>query len=208
VRPQKKAGIKEEKTMLSEQELARLANTFQVPLIVQDILDAQETLSPDVQYALHEIISDYQPDSALLCIAMSAHKIAARFQYNSPNMAILKMECNRIISDYAALWLSHAENKGIDNNIVFDTLEQIPEDLEAMAELIEINMSLLRSVDEELAGLAEILAVQAKAQVLIADTFIDIIEQNDESPQAALTLKPLAYADNDNIIQFPGAARA
>ena len=186
--------------MLSENELAKLTNTLQVPLIVQDILDDNGMLSPDVQYGLHEVLSNYQPDSALLCIALSARKIAARFQHNSPNMAVMKMECDRMIADYAELWIQNAESKMIDNNLVFDTLEQIPEDLEALGELLEVNMSFLRPAHEELASLCEILAVQARAQVLIADTFIDMMEQKAEEP---VDTTPIAY--NDNVVQFPGS---
>ena len=45
--------------MLSDRDLAKLTNTLQVPLVVQDIIDGQSTLTPDVQYGLHEIISNY-----------------------------------------------------------------------------------------------------------------------------------------------------
>lgn len=187
--------------MLSDRDLAKLTNTLQVPLIVQDILDGQASLAPDVQYGLHEILSNYQPDSALLCIAISARKIAAQFINRSPNMAVLKMECDRMIADYAELWLSHAEEDHLDDNVVFDTLEQIPEDLEALAELLDINMPVLRAHSDDIAGVAETLAVQARAQVLIADTFIDLMDQDsddDFEPQQTL------QAYNDNVIQFPG----
>ena len=192
--------------MLSEFELAKLTNTLQVPLIVQDILDGEGMLSPDVQYGLHEVLSDYQPDSALLCIALSARKIAAAFQHTSPNMAVLKIECDRMIADYAELWIDHAEKKNVDNNLVFDTLEQIPEDLEALAELIEVNLGGLRGTHEDLAGLAEILAVQARAQVLIADTFIDMFE--NETREETLVAEAPLIAENDNVILFPGTLRA
>lgn len=188
--------------MLSDRDLAKLTNTLQVPLVVQDIIDGQSTLTPDVQYGLHEIISNYQPDSALLCIALSARKIAAQYQARSPNMAVMKMECDRMIADYAELWLDHAEENHLDDNVVFDTLEQIPEDLEALAELLEMNLIILQVHDENLAGVSEALAVQARSHVLVADTFIDMIDQDIESdiaePQGAL------QAYNDNVIQFPG----
>lgn len=187
--------------MLSDRDLAKLTNTLQVPLVVQSIIDGQDTLTPDVQYGLHEIISNYQPDSALLCIALSARKIAAQYQARSPNMAVMKMECDRMIADYAELWLDHAEENHLDDNVVFDTLEQIPEDLEALAELLEMNLIILQVHDENLAGVAETLAVQARSHVLIADTFIDMMDQEIESdtePQNTL------QAYNDNVIQFPG----
>lgn len=188
--------------MLSDRDLAKLTNTLQVPLIVQDILDGEGILSPDVQYGLHEVLSDYQPDSALLCIALSARKIATQFQSQSTNMAIMKMECDRMIADYAEIWMSHADELTLDDNLVFDTLEQIPEDLESLAELIEINMGFLYSANEELVGLCEILAVQARAHVLIADTFIDMMDQGGQEEPAPL------QAYNDNVIPFPGTFAA
>ena len=190
--------------MLSDKELAKLANTLQVPLVVQDILDERDILSPDVQYGLHEVLSDYQPDSALLCIALSARKIAGTYKHNCPNMAVMKMECDRMIADYAELWMRHADKKMLDDTLVFDTLEQIPEDLEALAELLEINMGFLHKANHELAGLAEILAVQARAQVLVADTFIDLIEQEPEETQPTSDAQQL-QAFNDNVIPFPGS---
>lgn len=185
--------------MLSDRDLAKITNTLQVPLIVQDIIDGEGLLSPDVQYGLHEVLSDYQPDSALLCIALSARKIAATFQTRFTGMGVMKMECDRMIADYAELWLDHAEHQTLDNNLVFDTLEQIPEDLEALAELLEMNIAALFSIDEQLAGIAEILAVQARAHVLIADTFIDML---DQAMEEELEAAPVAF--NDNVIPFPG----
>ena len=187
--------------MLNDTELARITNRLQVPLVVQDILDGQGLLTPDVAYGMHEVLSDYQPDSALLCIALSARIIAKRFQYNCPNMAVMKMECDRMIADYADLWLQHADKKNVDDTLVLDTLEQIPEDLEALAELLEINKSYLERVAEDVAEMIEILAVQARSQVLIADTFIDMIEQDCENTLE--TVSPL-HAMNDNVIPFPG----
>lgn len=195
------------KAMLSEIELAKLTNRLQVPLVVQDILDGRDALSPDVQYGLHEILSDYQPDSALLCIALSARKIAAAFAKKSPNMAVMKMECDRMLADYAEMWIRHAEDKNLDNNLVFDTLESIPEDLEALAELLEINMHILRGGHEDISAICEILAVQARAQVLIADTFIDLMEQDIEA-QDPVQANAGYGAMNDNVIPFPGTLRA
>ncbi|HOO80989.1 MAG TPA: hypothetical protein PK513_00610 [Alphaproteobacteria bacterium] len=191
--------------MLSEKELAKLTNTLQIPMIVQGILDGQESFTPDMQYGLHEILSDYQPDSALLSIALGAHKIAAHFQNHSPNMAILKLECERIISDYAEIWVRNAESKTLDDNLVFDTLEQIPEDLETLAELLEINATLLNAHNEELAKICETFALQAHAQVLIADTFIDLM---DEGAELAETYAPTTTIYNDNVIPFPGTMNA
>jgi len=44
--------------MLSDRDLALLTNRLQIPLIVQDIQSGRGMLSPDVEYGLHEILSD------------------------------------------------------------------------------------------------------------------------------------------------------
>lgn len=183
--------------MVNEKDIAKLATTLQVPLIAQDILDDAAALNDDVRYALHLVLSEYQPDTALLCIALSARKIAGRFQKKSSAMAVLKMECDRIIADYAEVWLDHVKNHPIDDNVLFDTLGQIPEDLEALAELLELNTALLEHEAPAIAGLAGILGTQARAHALIADTYIDEIEGGDDA-------LPIDAAYVDNVIPFPG----
>ncbi|MBL4803898.1 MAG: hypothetical protein JKY71_03450 [Alphaproteobacteria bacterium] len=190
--------------MLSDRDLARLTNRLQIPLIVQDIQSGRGMLSPDVEFGLHEILSDYQPDAALLCIALSARKVAAANLKVSPTMAVMKMEADRILADYAELWMSHAANAPIHNDDLLDTLENIPEDLEAMAELLEVNTAALREVDEDVAGLCEILAVQAKAHVIVAETYIEVLDTAANDEDALPYADTLPVGSNDNVIIFPG----
>lgn len=190
--------------MLSDRDLARLTNRLQIPLIVQDIQSGRGMLSPDVEFGLHEVLSDYQPDAALLCIALSARKIAAANIEIAPTMAIMKMEADRILADYAELWMSHASFRPIHNDDLFETLENIPEDLEAMSELLEINTAALREKDEDVAGLCEILAVQAKAHVIVAETFIEVLDQASDVDDALPFADAMPVGSNDNVIMFPG----
>jgi hypothetical protein len=197
--------------MLSEHDLAGLTNRLQVPLIVQDILNDQGALTDDVHYGLHEVLSNYEPDSALLCIALSARKIASRFQHRIANLAVLKMECDRIIADYAELWLSNAQRRPIDDNVVFDTLMNIPEDLECLAELLEINQTFLTKLSQDAADLCEILIIQANAQVIVAETFVEIMDKEEADIMAndnGLAEMPakVASISGSNIIQFPRRA--
>ena len=196
--------------MLSEHDLAGLTNRLQVPLIIQDILNDQGALTDDVQYGLHEILSDYEPDSALLCIALSARKIATRFQHRVANLAVLKIECDRIIADYAELWLNNAKDRPVDDNLVFDTLMNIPEDLEGLAELLEINKAFLQRHSADAANLCEILIVQANAQILVAETFVEIMDTDSEEDIMAndnglADIPAQAAATGGNVIQFPGS---
>lgn len=196
--------------MLTDKDLAKLTNRLQVPLVIQDILDQKETLSGDIQYGMHEVLSNYQPDSALICIALSAKRIASRYLHLSPNMAVLRMDCDRIIEEYAQLWLDHARKRPVDDNLLMDTLADIPDDLESIAELLDSAQMYLEKKNAEAAGLCEILSMQARQQAIIADTFVDMIEQDTgKLPTAAMqdNAKPKS-SYGDNVIPFPYYARA
>ena len=58
--------------MLSDQNLAVLSNDLQVPRIIGDVLCGVETLGDDGRFALHGLLSDMEPDAALLAIALGA----------------------------------------------------------------------------------------------------------------------------------------
>lgn len=191
--------------MLKDFDLARLNTKLQVPLIVQDILDGHEVLNGDAEYGLHEILSDYQPDSALLSIAFSGHKIASRFEECGVSMAVLKMECELMIADYAGLWMDHAKSQPIDHTLLMDTLADIPSDLESLAELLESTRMILEAQHPHAANLCEILLTQARAQALIAEAFIETIDKADHSP--APKSMPAAMPPKSNVIPFPYYAR-
>lgn len=209
--PAKTKAGEDGKKMLTDKDLAKLTNSLQVPLVIQDILDGKEILTGDIQYGMHEVLSNYQPDSALLCIALSARRIAQRYLHLAPSMAVLRMDCERIIEDYAQLWLDHARQRPIEHNMLMDTLTDIPDDLESLAELLDSACLYLVNKNAEAAGLCEILALQARSQAIVADTFVDLIEkETGAAPAATLQdntpLKAARYGSN--VIPFPYYARA
>lgn len=163
--------------MLQAKDLALLSNRLQTPVITSNILGGQEALSDDVRYGLHDLISDQQPDTALLSIALSAKTIATRFKDQSPNLNILSMECDRIIEEYGEIWLQNAQNQYIDESTVFDVLLNTAEDLEGLAELLDYNHQSLSHINEEASELCDILHVQAKAHALIAEEFLSLADQ-------------------------------
>lgn len=173
-------------------------------MVVSDILKGDEALTDDVHYGLHEAISDLQPDSALLAIAMSAGTIARIYGEASPGMKVLSLECDKIIEDYGSMWLRHANNQSLDNEQILDVLTHTPEDLEGMAELLELNACFLKAKDEQAAALCEILLIQAQAHALIADEFI--AAANDMAANKSDMTVPVHTSGN--VIQFRPQARA
>lgn len=200
---------------LPEQDIAKIANRLQVPIIIGDILSGEGALTDDVAYGLHEILSDDQPDSALLSIALSAYSIAGTFKGHAATFDMLKVECERIIAEYGMMWLQNAQAKTLDNNMVFETLVHIPEDLECLTELLEFAQVMLHHHDKEGSELCKILLRQAGAQKLVAEAFLDSLDMGQEEPwnmydgedidMGALVAEQQTAQPfyTDNIIPFP-----
>lgn len=155
--------------MLNNKELATVANRLQVPLIISDIMAGEGELTDDVHYGLHSVISDLQPDSALLAIALGGLAIADTYHKASPGLSVLKIQCESIVDDYAKLWLQNAESENVNEHEALDALSCVSEDLEGIAELLDLAYSFLQTKDETAASLSRILSVQAKSHALIAD---------------------------------------
>ncbi len=192
--------------ILSKHDLAFTANRLQVPVIMGDILHGRETLSDDVIYGLHEVISELQPDSALLAIALGAKTLIGHSTKVSPNLRILEMECERIIGEYGTIWAQNAQGMSINSEQIFNVLIHTSDDLENMAELLEVYGFFL--CDENEQALCKILHAQAKAQILVAEAFICLAQEHViEQQNAGLELAPAAFSSaalGDNIIVFPG----
>lgn len=196
--------------ILSNEDLATLTNRLQTPMIVRDILNGEGALTDDVQMGLHEILSDDQPDSALLSIALCARAIAR----HCTNNTMLEVSSDRIINEYGPIWLRNAQDKTLDDNLVFETLAHIPEDLEGLAGLLDYHAVMLRG--EEAGEICKILSTQARAQALIAETFLEAFEGTDEAPwEMQHGFDPVIANDvmandvmksTDNIIAFPGVS--
>ncbi len=171
-----------ETILMRDQDIAKIANRLQVPLIIGDILNGEGALTSDVQLGLHEILSEDQPDSALLSIALSARSIAETYYGSASIFEMIIMETDRIIAEYGMMWLRNAQAKTLDSNTVFETLVHIPEDLESLCELIEFAKMTLTGSNDESAEICKILITQANAQSIIAQTFIDSMDLGSNEP--------------------------
>lgn len=203
-----------ETILMRDQDIAKIANRLQVPLIIGDILSGESALTNDVHMGLHEVLSDDQPDSALLSIALSAYTLATRFQDRAATFGMVKVECERIIAEYGMMWLRNAQAKTLDDNTVFETLVHIPEDLECLSELLELAKIALQNTNKEAAALCTILTTQASAQSIIAQAFLDSMDMYDDEPWSiyqdedidmnALVAEQAAQTFyTDNVITFP-----
>lgn len=181
--------------MLKQKDIAKVASKLEIPVIVTDLLQGAEPFTDDAEYAIHEAISDMQPDSALLTIALSAAKVAGvRGLGASPAVQVLDLECRKIIEEYGALWLQNAENGGVKEDEAYDTLISTAEDLEGVACLLEDCMGFLERTNGDAAILCNIMSVQARAQAIVAEAYFEAME-------AQVQVEPMIAASN--IVQFP-----
>lgn len=107
---------------VTKEDVARLHAYLVVPVAVSELLLNAAPLDGDAQYGLHVALSEIDPDSALLAIALSAHRIACDFSRHIPVAGALKMEADQIIQNYAPDWLAHYHNNPVCGDDLYDLL--------------------------------------------------------------------------------------
>lgn len=198
---------------VTKEDVARLHAYLVVPVAVSDALMAATPLEGDTQYGLHVALSEIDPDSALLAIALSAYRIAQDYAKEIPVASALKMEADKIIQDYAPDWLAHYHAHPVQGDDLYDLLSHVPEDLEAMADLLESLQASLRDEENPAHTLCSVLAIQARAHMEIADYVLTELENeeitgllDDEEFDGVCKIAPQAMVEGtpgSNIILFP-----
>lgn len=187
--------------MLNQQDYAFLNTKLKAPVVISGILDGQTALTDEVHYGLHEMISDFEPDTALLAIAAGAKTILGRYKSAGPGAQVLTLECDRILEEYGTLWLENARGGSPGPDEIFDVLSGTAEDLESLAALLETHLSGLQ--DNEKAGtLCEILHVQARAHSMIAEEFMKAADTAAQELDRA-SKRPESLPAQGNVIRFP-----
>ena len=189
-----------------------------VPLAVSDILSHDLNVEPDMQYGLHMALSEVDPDSALLAIALCAQDLATKCLNIAPIAGALQKEATDILADYAPSWLRNNLNAPIPSHVYEDILETVPEDLESMADLIDALAADLGEESSACAVLAQLLSIQARAHMEIADFVLAEMayekqtnKQEDREPSFDYSAHTEETGESgsfagDNVILFPSTA--
>lgn len=184
---------------LSIEDFSTLQACLVVPVIAGDIMMGTEPLDEETRYALHDALSEIDPDSALLAIALSAQHIAAAYIGSVPVAVAVKYESEKLLQEYGPEWLANYHGGPVNEDMLYDMLQTLPEDLEAMADLLDAMQASLIN-DPVASGLCDILSVQARAHMDVASYILDELD-------ASLSGTPLmdepAPFYTDNVIPFP-----
>ncbi|QQG36359.1 MAG: hypothetical protein HYS17_00775 [Micavibrio aeruginosavorus] len=192
---------------LSDQQLATLHARFVVPIAVQMILSDTEQLDDACECALHECLSELQPDTGLLCLALCAQHVAAAAP-DSPIVKMLAISAARMADEYGAALLAES-GRGSEPLSDFDALmllRQVPEDLEELATLLD---AVLAQVDPHSPEglLCDILSVQALSQSERAGHELAALSFLNPEKHARITAKraPARTLERlaENVIVFP-----
>lgn len=194
--------------MLTDQQLARLFTRLQVPVTIQSVLDDQRLLDDENRLALSDMLASQTPDQALLSIALSAMLLDARLRENNQRCAeILSMSAEMIVQDYAPLYIGHLETH--PNGTLFDRtdlefLSTIPEDLESLSDLLSVVADVLPADFRMYRILATMLAAQAGAQGLVAETLVEAMGDafDDEAVEDLDRVQIISDETRDNIVPF------
>ncbi len=179
---------------MSNQSMAHLINKLQAPLIVSDILTGRDQ-EDDTIYALSTLISDMQPDAAILAIALSMRAIIAPYLFASPSLQMTEIECTRLIEDYSQSWINAPLGANTAPTTAIDILEDAIDDLVYMQELLELNTNFLSAKDIVGADLCRLLSQQVAAQKSIAEHYIKVLSDIDNENTKQHLLKTAEIVD-------------
>ena len=188
---------------LTDQQLATLHARFVVPIAVQMILNDSEQLDDACEAALHECLSELKPDTGLLCLALCAQHVAGAAA-ESPIVNMLAISAARIADEYGAALLAEAGRGGepLSDTDALILLQQIPEDLEELATLMDAVLSQADPHSPE-GLLCDILSIQAMVHAERANhelASLSFRKQEERTP--VRNLRQLQRLD-ENVIVFP-----
>ena len=188
---------------LTDQQIIRLHHELLAPVAVHEIMRGRDALDETVRYTLDIMITEFKPDTALLCIALCAAHIAERHSAYLPIAGSLGFEASRIVHEFGPAWLANVDRRlnASHESHVMDLLDQMPEDFEALADLLDATSAhLIETTDSAI--LCAILSENARA-------FIDYLEmQAIEAEKAEHDMCLNNLEVHENVITFPRHYRA
>lgn len=201
---------------ITQDQFEQMRQQLIVPLAVTDILKHNLNVEPDMQYGLHMALSEVDPDSALLAIALCAQDLAAKTINHTTIAGALQKEAADLLADYGPSWLHNNLNAPIPSYVYEEILDTVPEDLECLADLIDVLYAELGEENSPIALLARLLSIQARAHMEIAEFVLAEIAYEKQTDEQKAQEPKFGYASTqsettesfagDNIIVFPGAA--
>ena len=120
---------------------------------------------------------------------------------------MLRLHAVNVIDEYGPLWLAHeAQDPNLCDEDIRESLAHIPEDIEAMADLLDATLEDLSETHSILAILCDILSLQAHMHKELAA--IELSGLSLTPPQNETKGTVQVQKLDDNILVFPSQSAA
>ena len=176
---------------LTQPELGILYVEMAAPLSFQKILQLG-ILTDDTALALHQVIADQKPDTALitlgLCgIMLSNHLLAS--QPTHQDLAVLATELKYfsidIVERYGRAWINaqeHETSKGNDRAVEEELLVESPENLNGFGSIVQEIHEICDHLDGLASSLGKLLEYQAYAHANLAENYVEMLQSEGRLP--------------------------
>ena len=195
---------------LTRKQIDFLYQKLIVPIAISDIVTYDLEIEPDMQYNLHMTLSELDPDAALIAISLCSSMLIEKISKTAPITSILKNEAENLIEEYATRWIGHHNNAAISDEVLQNVMRHVPEDLESMADFLDVLCSEINNNNSNIVIIANILSIQARAHMEIADFILQEICYEEMITKEENGVEPTFYKpfvtethQKDNIILFP-----
>lgn len=201
------------KLALSPEEFNSLEKKMIIPVAIAEIVAHQSPLKETAEYEIHLALSEMDPDTALLAIAVSAKILVHQYFAVSPISHAVDMEAGHVINEYAPIWLDYQNIGPMPARVYADLLNTMPEDFEALADLLDAFRADLDDLGEKgnaIDTIADILSIQARAHIEICAFVLDEIKDKVPSAFGCIDQKPavaIPFHGADNVVLFPFGGR-
>ncbi len=176
---------------LTQPELGILYVEMAAPLSFQKILQLG-ILTDDTALALHQVIADQKPDTALitlgLCgIMLSNHLLAS--QPSHQDLAVLATELKYfsidIVERYGRAWINaqeHQTSKGNERAVEEELLVESPENLNGFGSIVQEIHEICDNLDSLASSLGKLLEYQAYAHANLAENYVEMLQSEGRLP--------------------------
>lgn len=160
---------------------------YLLPTIIKGVMNRQIPLNAEAEHSIHTVISEMEPDMALLCCANIAKEIYAYEKTRELDLAFLGNLSEKIVKEFHPVCALAETNPDLRNKKFKAMLPRLAERMEKFMDNLDLTRVALEIYDAGAASILNILMIQLQGQFLIVD---QLIEMNENS---------FVYEDEENI---------
>lgn len=183
---------------------------YLLPTIIKGVLNRQIALNAEAEHSIHTVISEMEPDMALLCCANIAKEIYGYEKTRELDLAFLGNLSDKIVKEFRPVCALAETNPDQRTSRLKAMLPRLADRMEKFMDNMDLTRVALEIYDANAASILNILLIQLQGQFLIVDQLIDIQESSfvyeDEeniAPEDMLSVMAgITVKEDSNIVPF------